>query len=183
MDDDGSQKEACGGAVVVTKDENGKLAHGSRGVGQNESIRPMFGFSRSVVQMTVAGREVIRVFPSLQSAAEHNTVAPCHISACCHGRRVTTGGYAWRFATPAEAVKFVRKSPNSKAVVQLSRDGSQYLNSFTTAMAAAKHVEGFPYHINSCCKDKRKSAYGYMWRFEDDYVRAKKERHSFLKKE
>lgn len=53
--------------------------------------------SKEVVQMTMSG-EYISIFPSASVAGKQLNLQPSLISACCNGRRKSTGGYRWTFS-------------------------------------------------------------------------------------
>lgn len=57
---------------------------------------PAKGKRKGVVQMTKDG-EIIKRFRSVLMAANELNLQPSLISACCHGKRKTTGGYRWSF--------------------------------------------------------------------------------------
>lgn len=54
-----------------------------------------------------------------------------------------------------------------KPVIQLSLDGN-ILNKFKSVMEASNSVNGSKYgeHIGACCNNKRKTAYGYKWKWD-----------------
>lgn len=53
----------------------------------------------------------------------------------------------------------------SKAVLQLDLD-SNIINRFSSASEAERHLNGKGSHISCCCLGKRKTAYGYKWKYE-----------------
>lgn len=66
-------------------------------------------------------------------------------------------------------LKISKSNPNRKYILQYSLDG-KFINEFSS-IHDAKSVIGDNYkHITECCKGKRKTAGGYIWRYkkEDD---------------
>lgn len=53
----------------------------------------------------------------------------------------------------------------SKQVVQLDLEGN-IINKFSSASEAERYIGGKGNHIGCCCLGKRKTAYGYKWRYE-----------------
>lgn len=52
--------------------------------------------SKRVAMLDMEGN-VLRIFPSEKSAEEYLGVRGGHIGQCCHGSRLTVGGYKWAF--------------------------------------------------------------------------------------
>lgn len=55
------------------------------------------GNSKSVVMFSKGGDE-LRRFRSAKDAEHELGISHSHISQCCHGSRMSAGGYAWKFA-------------------------------------------------------------------------------------
>ena len=53
----------------------------------------------------------------------------------------------------------------SKAVLQLDLDNN-IINRFSSASEAERYLNGKGNHIGCCCLGKRKTAYGYRWKYE-----------------
>lgn len=53
----------------------------------------------------------------------------------------------------------------SKAVLQLDLDNN-IINRFSSASEAERYLNGKGNHISCCCLGKRKTAYGYKWKYE-----------------
>ena len=54
----------------------------------------------------------------------------------------------------------------SKSVLQLDLDNNNIINKFSSATEAEKYLGGKGSHVSCCCLGKRKTAYGYKWRYE-----------------
>lgn len=61
-----------------------------------------------------------------------------------------------------------RPSEKRKGVVQLNMDGS-FNQKYSSITDAANALNGVTSSISATCKGKRKSAYGYLWMYEDDF--------------
>lgn len=60
--------------------------------------------------------------------------------------------------------------PQARAVVQLDLDGN-YIATFPTAKEAAKSICQRGPNITICCQNHHRTAGGYMWRYEDEYIK------------
>lgn len=52
-----------------------------------------------------------------------------------------------------------------RAVSRFTKEG-KYLDSFESARDAARQLGFTSYHITECCKEKRKTSNGFIWRYE-----------------
>ena len=55
----------------------------------------------------------------------------------------------------------------SKTIIQYSLEGV-YIKEWKSASEASVYLNKHPAHISSCCLGKRKTAYGYKWKFKHD---------------
>lgn len=62
---------------------------------------------------------------------------------------------------------------NKRRVVQLNLDGS-YVATFDCIVDAARSVGGYTSHISKCCQGKLKKHKKYIWVYEEDYIRPRK---------
>ena len=69
---------------------------------------------------------------------------------------------------PVETRKKISNG-HKRPVVKLSKEGT-YLNKYDSGLAAEQETGINRTHISSCCKGKRKSAGGFIWRFECEYM-------------
>ena len=63
------------------------------------------------------------------------------------------------------------KHPNSKPILQFSKDG-EFIKKWNNAQDVAREwVLCSGSNILTCCRGKQQTAYGFKWGFEDDYKR------------
>ena len=79
-----------------------------------------------------------------------------------------------QFNKHQEIPKFVNPYTNpihafSIPIVQISADGKYFINKFQSVTEAAKYLNKNTGGISSACKGKRKTAYGYMWKYLSNY--------------
>lgn len=60
-----------------------------------------------------------------------------------------------------------RQEQQRKVVLQLDKDTNKIINVFPSIKAAAKSINKNHYHISEACNGKRKTAYGYKWKFQE----------------
>lgn len=53
----------------------------------------------------------------------------------------------------------------SKPTLQFTKN-DKFIKEWPNATSAANSLKVYPSHISSCCRDKRKSAYGYKWKYK-----------------
>lgn len=132
--------------------------------------------SKVVYQYTLKG-EFIKEWPSLGEVGRQLGFSEGTISSCCLGKtRQNYGyGYLWRYACDVEykhtdiaphvEFQYKNRKDQSKRVYQYTIDGD-----FIKEWPSTKEVErelGFPNgYIGACCRNKRKTAYGFVWRYE-----------------
>jgi len=56
----------------------------------------------------------------------------------------------------------------SKKVNQYSLDGKTFIQSFHSAMEIQRQLGFANTHISDCCLGKRKTAYGFIWKYKND---------------
>jgi hypothetical protein len=93
--------------------------------------------------------------------------AKSHISDCCNGRLYTAYGFVWRFkGEPFDKYTEKDKRFRGCAVYDLS---NVLIGIFDSILDACNHLD-IDYkkansHISQCCKGKRKTANGYIWKY------------------
>ena len=74
-----------------------------------------------------------------------------------------------------EAKEKVRKTRVRKPVVQLDKNDFTFICEYES-VTLAEEITGVPAtHISACCKGKRKSAYGFVWCYKEDYKKLQQE--------
>lgn len=60
--------------------------------------------------------------------------------------------------------KFSKLNPNSKPVLQFTLDG-KLIKKWDSAMDVKRELGNNQSHISNCCRGRRKTAYGYKWKY------------------
>lgn len=136
---------------------------------------------RKIKQIDSQTGDLIKIWPSIYSAADALKLKGEHISAVCNktpqisktggvSYRRTVGGYHWCFygVDITESFPIIKRDAPSKAVVQIDMPSGTIINVFPGVNEAAKHTTALNSKICSVCKGKRKSAGGYHWKYLSD---------------
>ena len=118
----------------------------------------------------------ITTFFSISEAARQGFSSSGNIVNCLKGHTPSAGGYQWRYHGEEAPGPLVYKvtdqhdwSSSKRAISQYTKTG-QYIATFDSAHDAARSLEGnrSSGHISECCAGKRKSAYGYIWKYTEE---------------
>lgn len=126
-----------------------------------------------IVQFTKNG-EFVMEFESALDGANFTGCLPTAITTCCKGKRKTANGYVWMYKSDYENGKRVNteivnnKQNSCVGVVKLSKSG-EFVDLYKSVKDGANSVNGDRGTITKCCQGKIKSAYGFIWKYENDY--------------
>lgn len=94
-----------------------------------------------------------------------------NISACCHGKLISTQGYIWRYKECEEIPKNIdipiKRANMKKAVCQYSKSG-EYITEYSSITEAAKAVGTTANKICQCLKGTQKTSKGFMWKYKKE---------------
>lgn len=114
---------------------------------------------------------LIKEWDNLSEVSKAYNISESNISSCCNGKQKTGAGFIWRYkddyATMSEDDK--KYEPNISQYVPIVRLGEnvKIYSSIKEALKDNNLTNGG--HISSCCRGRRKSAYGYKWMYLNDY--------------
>ena len=134
------------------------------------------GGSRTIVDQYDLQGNFIQTFSSIGEASNKTGISRSGIGNCINGVGKSSGGFQWRRnGEPAPGLMVHYRghktsgnnSNNPYQVNQYDKEGN-YINTFPSAKDAAQSLNNkpSPSHISECCAGKRKSAYGYVWRYK-----------------
>ena len=136
--------------------------------------------SKKVVQLDKDGN-YIQTWKSINEAGRNLKILPTTICSCCKNKQCFSGGYLWIYMEDyekmdkeqiLELIKNKKRHKNSISVVQLDINGN-FIKEWNSAKDAGRHIGHFDTSITSCCKNKLKTAYGYIWIYKDEYENTK----------
>lgn len=148
------------------------------GYSPEESLRRRNGLLKKRVCQFDLNGELLQTFNSAKEAESFVQASHGAIGCCCNGMfgHRTVKGYVWLWEDHKEKIGEViqdlkqsrRSIPQMQNVVQFTLSGdivATYNTAKEAAIALGKKKDS---HIGDCCKGRRKSAFGYMWRFVSD---------------
>ena len=154
---------ACRGAC--------KTAHGymwAYSTGDSSDIEPYeTNRYKKVAQYTTSGR-FIKMWNSIKEASDALGIDGGSITNVCKGKYYrTAGGFVWRYCRAKTHEDIEKVKPYKRGVLQYEKDG-ELIREFASVAEASRHVcASSNAHIIACCKGKRKTAHGYIWRYNN----------------
>ena len=123
-----------------------------------------------IKQYTMSG-EFIREFESAMDAARSiGKTNNSDIIYCCKGKQRFAQGFQWRYSddqTPVTSINQKQEPVNKRRIRQYNSNG-EFIREFES-LTAVNEEYGFRIaDICTCCKHKRRSAFGYQWKYADD---------------
>lgn len=180
-----------GKAWMNTPEGKLKMSNARKGIHRKKGYRIEKKF-KPVVQLSLSG-EFLQEFASIRDASEYINIKNCHvnISNVCKGKRDTANGYRWMYSedyykycvnknitdVPERVQKMLRnielkKEKNiirpsfCKKIVQMDLE-SNVIHQFDSVKEAADFLKKSRTSISQCLNGKRKSAFGYKWKYLD----------------
>lgn len=114
----------------------------------------------------------IKTWDSISEAYEGLNIHGQHISSCCNNKRKSAGGFVWRYANEPLTKEHLawcnkKQHANTRKINQYNKDG-MFIKSWGSINQAAKELDITEQHISGCCRGKRKTAGGYIWKYADE---------------
>nr|DAT54007.1 MAG TPA: intron associated endonuclease [Caudoviricetes sp.] len=162
---------------VLSEETKQKISNTVKSKTTQEHLDKMVQASRrvnckQVAQYTLEG-ELIKVYPSLGKASTETKISKSGIGMNCNGQRNSAGGYCWRYVD-GEVKRYIKTNANinsisnkSKPVIQYDKEGN-FVNKYNSIREASRRTQVVISSIVENCKGKRKTAGGYVWRYEGD---------------
>jgi hypothetical protein len=124
--------------------------------------------SKEIAQFDLEGN-FIRVFKSASEAARIENDSQSNISSVALGKRNYSGKYQYAYLKNGQIpiLKPIIISENKpKKVLQIDNSTNKIISEFESVGLAAKAVKGSQSNISACLNGRKKSAYGYKWKFD-----------------
>jgi len=109
----------------------------------------------------------INLFDSQIEAEEFTGILRSGICECCKDNKKSAGGFMWRYKDDEKDILPIEYDWNTISISQYDLTG-KYIKSFTSIIEAEKITGICSSNICNCCKDNKKSADGFMWRYKED---------------
>lgn len=134
------------------------------------------GFDKSYCEKPIyqllPDKTIVAEFTSAAEAERKTKIDRGSISKCCSGKAITAGGFAWCFIGDYVTFNIKTKSTHfsrERPVMQIDKNTLKVITEYKSCSEAASAL-GLPSgaHIGHCCAGRRKSAYGYKWRYVNE---------------
>ena len=132
---------------------------------QNNPDRKYNSKKTAVSQYTLDGTFIIS-FDSQVEAEEFTGILRSGICECCKGNDKSAGGFMWRYKDDEKDILPIKYDWNTIDISQYSLNG-KYIKSFISIIEAERITGICSSNICNCCKDNKKSAGGFMWKYKD----------------
>lgn len=137
-------------------------------------VEPYQNGKRAVNQYDLNGN-LLHTFSSITEASNQTSIGTAHIITVCKKIEKSAGNYVWRYADEDTGdnkyqANYNTKNIGQKHAVKQYDLNDNYLNTYESiktaglAIGRTKNLAG----ISLCCSGKRKTAFGYKWRYVDE---------------
>lgn len=144
-------------------------AHKGKMIGANHFA------SRKVSQYDLSGN-LIKIWDCMSEAGRELNINYHNIYSCCQNNRRTCGGFVWRYFEDELVDKHLawcNEVPPDihfrKCVSQYSLSG-EFIRSFESMREAELATGVADNAISMCCRNERKTAGGFIWRYHGDEI-------------
>lgn len=106
----------------------------------------------------------IALYKSAFEAGEKTGVKCGSIDNCCKGKKLSAGGFQWKYSTSTDNIEPIRASRRKICVAQYDKDGN-FITAYSSCREAAKTNNLTFQVISDCINNKRKTLYGgFVWK-------------------
>lgn len=109
---------------------------------------------------------IIAEYDSISQASKLTGISAGNISKCCRGILKSVNGQIWKYKYEEDALNYATKS-RPKSVIQFDKNGVKLAE--YASMSEAERITGVSLSdIGACCRHKRLTAGGFVWRYGDE---------------
>lgn len=120
-------------------------------------------FKRQVYQMDNNDGNIIKIWDSIIDAARELGIQQSDISHCLSGKYRIAGGFGW--CTEDTLNKF-KPYKRERTILQFDKNRN-FIKEWNSAKEAADFLNKDGNNIRAAAKGKRKTAYGYIWKYKE----------------
>lgn len=127
--------------------------------------------SKTVYQYDLCGN-FVKEYSSTMEAQRQSSYSQGTISSCCRGERNSAYGYIWSYKelTKEEIKKIAYKANIGRTILQFDLNDN-FIKEYTSINEIKKELNiKYNEYISSCCKGKRNKAYGFKWKYKENYI-------------
>jgi hypothetical protein len=114
---------------------------------------------------------LLNMYKSISTAGKETNIDAANIDSCCRNKARSAGGFVWRYNQDSFD-KY--RTPKIKQSIYMINPYGELINVFRSMEDGAKYINGSSSNISLVCNHKKKTHYGFIWRFEnnilDEYI-------------
>lgn len=128
-------------------------------------------FNKKAICQYDKNRKLLHIYPSIISAAKAIHCSEYTIAKCLREHTNSALGYFWTYEGEELPLNIVIKEKRNKSAINQYTLDDKFIQTFDTAAEAARkikpngNVNSVSSSILQVCKNKRKTAYGYKWKY------------------
>lgn len=136
-----------------------------------EDVHNKYHMTSTVVyQNSLDGKIFNRKYKSITDAAKNNNINRKCIKMCIIGKLKTTGNYIWSYLplTNKDVTKYlenIKYNKHCKKILQYDKNNI-FIKEYKSITDA--YNETGINHINLCCREKTKTAGGFIWKYKEN---------------
>lgn len=161
--DSGLSFKEIASKVGCTRHHVYEVLQGHDGYSKEESKLRGAHNRRQVCQYGLNG-EYIQTFESIAEAAAMFHVSATTLCAACRKKIPSVAGFQWRYCGDATPAKYVDNQKKRKPVGQYDSDG-KFIKAYESCNVAHRATGISASSISACCKQKAKTAGGFLWKY------------------
>ena len=119
---------------------------------------------QEVEQYYLSG-EYIQTFPSANQAGEKLNINISNITSCCNGERVQAGPFQWKWKNSEKEIKPIKGQYYNDPILKFDLKGN-FLQEYSSLLQASQQNNISKSSISEVCKENRKSAGGFQWKYK-----------------
>lgn len=127
--------------------------------------------NKQIEQIDPLTLTTIKTYSSIQDAADKLQISRSAISMALNGKHKSAGNFLWKYAGENKDFNNIQIKSFKRKILQIDKDTNVILNTFDSMADAARFLGKDPKNggsqICSVCKGKKKTIYGYKWKYAD----------------
>ena len=122
----------------------------------------------AVCKFDLSGKYIC-TYDSIKEASIDSNIGYNSIRACLIGKQNITGGFCWKVFDDNQNIE-IKENKKKKKVHQFDLSGT-YIRSYESVVKASEITNIGRTSIQQCASGKNHTAGGYIWKYNDDYMK------------
>lgn len=155
---------------IMSDEAKQKISEANTGkIHSDETKKKMSLVRQKPVLQFTKNNEFVKRYNSIIEAVKETGINDGNISQCCLGKLKTSGNYLWMYET--DYLNGEKYDENNlinrclKPVLQFTKN-NEFVKRYNSITEASRETEIACSNISQCCSGKRKSAGGFIWKYE-----------------